>query len=195
MEKLRQTPSQTIGPFFAYSLNAEQYGYPFNSIVKNSLCADDGLSGKIQIVGSVFDGSEQSIPDAMLELWQCNDQGKYRVEAIEKRCKTFTGFGRMGTGTDEFRQFRFLTNKPASLPGQAPHINVILFMRGSLHGLFTRIYFPDELNDNDPVLQLVDVERRKTLIAQRKETNGTIVYHFDIHMQGDEETVFFNVCE
>jgi protocatechuate 3,4-dioxygenase alpha subunit len=194
MEKLRQTPSQTVGPFFAYSLTAEQYGYDYNSIVNTSLVDEDAEGEHIIITGNIYDGSGNTIPDALIELLQADDNGKYRTIPINKKNDGFTGLGRVGTGTDGNYKFKFNTIKPAAIAeGQAPHINVIVFMRGSLLHLYTRMYFSDEANDNDPILNLVDAARRQTLIARREEKNSRTFYHFDIYMQGEKETVFFDV--
>jgi protocatechuate 3,4-dioxygenase, alpha subunit len=201
MEKLRHTPSQTIGPFFAYSLTAEQYGYAFNSIINGSLFGDDKEGEHIFITGKVFDGEGNAIQDAMIELWQADRNGNYLSEILpvgrqvrhSKSEIPFKGFGRLGTGTNTEHSFRFKTIKPGVVNGQAPHINVILFMRGSLRTLYTRIYFSDEANGKDPLFNSVDAIRRQTLIAQREEIDGSIVYYFDIHMQGENETVFFEV--
>ncbi len=196
MEKLQTTPSQTVGPFFAYSLTAEQYGYDFNSLI-NGVLTDDYTEGeRIFITGCVMDGAGNSIGDAMIELWQADPKGQYRLEPIQHKNNGFTGFGRLGTGTNDAHRFTFETLKPASIDGiQAPHINVILFMRGSLHNLYTRLYFSDEMtaNQNDPLFNAVPAERQSTLIAQRNEINGQVFYTFNIKMQGDNETVFFQV--
>lgn len=188
--KLQQTPSQTIGPFFAYSLTAQQYGYNFNSIVNGSLIIDSAEGEQIFITGNIFDGEGNAIHDAMIELWQADANGNYQNQF---KTDGFKGFGRLGTGTEEDKSFTFKTIKPGSVNNQAPHINVILFMRGSLHVLYTRIYFNDELNDHDPILVSVEPQRRDTLIAKRTEKEGKIFYHFDIHMQGEKETVFFDI--
>jgi protocatechuate 3,4-dioxygenase alpha subunit len=194
MEKLRQTPSQTVGPFFAYSLAAEQYGYDYNSIVNGSLIALETEGERIYVTGRVFDGKGNTISDALVEVWQADAKGQYGVSPIRQKNDSFTGFGRLGTGTKPDHSFTFATIKPGSAAeGQAPHINVILFMRGSLHQLYTRLYFSDEANENDVLLASVDPARRQTLIAQRKQINGQTFYHFDIHMQGEKETVFFDV--
>ena len=207
MEKLRTTPSQTIGPFFAYSLTAEQYGYDFNSIVNGVMndvftvtpLRDDDESVKgerIFITGSILDGNGNTVNDAMIELWQADPQGQYRLTPIKHKNDGFTGFGRLGTGMNEAHSFTFATLKPASIgDGQAPHVNVILFMRGSLRHLYTRLYFSDETiaNENDPLLSAVAADRRNTLIAQREELNGQIFYSFTIKMQGEGETVFFEI--
>ncbi len=193
---LKQTPSQTVGPFFAYGLTPEQYGYPFKNTVKTTLVEPDTEGERIRIQGQVFDGEGNLIPDAMIEIWQADAQGRYAHPADSRGSDpNFMGFGRMGTGTDPENRFIFNTIKPGPVgDGQAPHINVILFMRGMLLHAFTRIYFSDEAeaNGKDPVLQTVPEDRRGTLITEREETQDGVVYRFDIHMQGDEETVFFD---
>ena len=193
-ERLQQTPSQTIGPFFAYSLTAEQYGYDYDSILNGSLLSDDIEGERIFITGNVFDGNGNSISDAMIELWQADAQGNYVTQYpnIPISEIPFKGFGRLGTGTNPEHRFTFKTIKPGSVSGQAPHINVMLLMRGSLHVLYTRIYFSDEVNDKDILFNSVDAGRRNSLIAKRNEVNSKIQYHFDIHMQGEKETVFFD---
>ena len=202
MKKLRQTPSQTVGPFFAYSLTAEQYGYPFDSIINDSLiesnidplnCVTAG--DRIYITGTVFDGNGASILDAVVELFQADANGQYRTTPIEHKNDGFTGFGRLGTGTNPEHRFTFTTIKPGSIDGQAPHIDVLLMMRGSLRNLYTRLYFSDNMaaNEQDDLFKAVPENRRKTLIANRLEVNGLVFYEFNIRMQGEEETVFFDV--
>ncbi len=207
MERLRQTPSQTLGPFSAYSLTAEQYGYPYNSIVGGSLISEATPgqyvdNERIYITGRVLDGNSATILDALIELWQADAEGTYRSEVIDKTGPNahFTGFGRLGTGTNPEHRFTFTTIKPGRVrsgPGHdaAPHINVILFMRGSLRQLYTRLYFSDEptANQHDALLSAVPEDRRNTLIAQRREQSGQVFYDFDIYMQGHRETVFFDV--
>ncbi|PKA96732.1 protocatechuate 3,4-dioxygenase alpha subunit [Flavobacteriaceae bacterium MAR_2009_75] len=176
-KKKLQTPSQTIGPFFAYGLVPTQYGYDFDSWVDNDMAFDLKIQETIEITGIVYDGEENAINDAMVELWQ--DDGEHRL------------FGRYGTGTDKRNRFFFKTIKPKSVNGQAPFIHVILFMRGQLLHSYTRIYFSDEhkLNETDQVLNAIDYERRNTLIAEKIDGK----YVFDIYMQGPKETVFFDL--
>lgn len=197
MSKLRQTPSQTVGPFFAYALTPEQYGYDFASIAGGSLIEGDVPGQRIRIEGRVFDGKGELVPDAMIEIWQADGEGRYAHPADPRGSNiAFRGFGRMGTGTDPESRFIFDTIKPGAVDGkQAPHVNVIVFMRGLLLHAYTRIYFSDEAAANtlDPVLASVPAERRNTLIATRDDTPAGIVYRLDIHMQGPDETVFFDV--
>ena len=194
MAKLRQTPSQTVGPYFAYGLAPEQYGYQQTlTSIAGSQMADGETEGEhIRVEGRVFDGAGNPISDALIEIWQADALGRYAHPADPRGSNsTFKGFGRCGTGTDPQNRFWFDTIKPGQTePGQAPHLNVIVSMRGMLLHAFTRIYFSGEpANATDEVLNAVPAERRATLIATRQASN---VYRFDIHMQGDNETVFFD---
>jgi protocatechuate 3,4-dioxygenase alpha subunit len=192
----KQTPSQTVGPYFAYGLTPEQYGYPMKSIVSGALAASAVEGMRIRIEGRVLDGEGKAIEDAMIEIWQADAAGRYAHPADPRGSNAaFVGFGRCGTGTDPQKRFAFDTVKPGSVDGrQAPHINVIVFMRGMLSHAYTRLYFSDEAaaNEADPVLTSVPKERRRTLVAARAETPSGVVYRFDIHMQGSDETVFFD---
>ena len=193
----KQTPSQTVGPYFAYGLTPEPYGYAFSGIAGGVLTAEDGDGERIRIEGRVLDGAGAAVGDAMVEIWQADGQGRYAHPADPRSSNArFRGFGRVGTGSDPEHRFVFETVKPgAPAEGQAPHVNLVLFLRGLLSHAYTRIYFSDEAEANaaDPVLAAVPAERRATLIAAREESGGTPLYRFDIHLQGDRETVFFDV--
>jgi protocatechuate 3,4-dioxygenase alpha subunit len=194
MEKLRETPSQTVGPFFAYGLTAVQYGYDYSSVADDLIIGPNADANRILITGCVYDGQGKVIPDAMIEFLQADEAGKYRSKPVQKERDDFTGFGRLGTGTQPGSRYTFTTVKPGAISGYAPHINVILFMRGSLLHVYTRIYFEDEkLNEKDPLLNLVPPARRHTMIAKRSPRNDITEYRFDIHMQGNNETVFLDV--
>lgn len=186
---LQATTSQTVGPFFVIG---------FEWMVVDNLAAP-GVSGeRVTIEGKVLDGDGQPVPDGVIELWQANAHGKYahpddtQDKPVEKG---FLGFGRVLT--DDDGKFRFTTIKPGPVPGpkgkmQAPHIAVSVFTRGLLRRLVTRIYFPDEAaNSSDFVLCQVEPLRRGTLIA--KKTGGQPgTLQWNVIMQGDEETVFFD---
>lgn len=195
----KQTPSQTIGPYFSFGLASEQYGHAMDQLAGGNLL--DGTADvdgeRIRLTGRVFDGNGATVSDALVEIWQADGQGRYAHPADTRGSNaTFAGFGRCGTGTDAEHRFVFDTIKPGAVAeGEAPHINVCLFARGLLNHLFTRVYLSDEAaaNDRDPVLAGVPAERRETLIARRSEAGGQAVYTFDIHLQGDRETVFFDV--
>jgi protocatechuate 3,4-dioxygenase alpha subunit len=160
------TPSQTVGPFFGFAL-------PFE---KDSEAVDPTSPGAVRIEGQLLDGAGELVADALLEVSNGHQFG---------RCRT-----------DPEGAFHFTVRKPAAIHGagdreSAPHLTVTLFARGLLRQLVTRIYFPEEeeANREDPVLKLVDPSRRHTLIARR---DGGVL-NFDIHLQGDKETVFFAI--
>jgi protocatechuate 3,4-dioxygenase, alpha subunit len=179
MKKLMQTPSQTAGPFFAYGLTPEQYNFDHKSIVTGTMIDASVEGERITIIGRIIDGQGASVSDALVELWQADRKA----------------FGRQGTGTNPQNQFIFTTLKPENTEGVAAQLNIIITMRGLLSHLYTRLYFSDEAKANaqDPVLKSVPKDRRKTLIAEKKIVNGQTVYEFDIYLQGELETVFFDV--
>jgi protocatechuate 3,4-dioxygenase, alpha subunit len=195
MTTLKQTPSQTVGPYFAYGLCPQQYDFDYKSLFTHVLADREAAGEHITIIGQVFDGDGSVIGDAMIEMSQVDSNGRY-PESREDIVKTgFRGFARVGTGTDAHKRFFVETVKPGRAnPDDAPHVDVILTMRGMLLHTFTRIYFEDEAeaNERDAVLAAVPADRRGTLIA-RREPNSANVYRFDIHMQGDKETVFFDL--
>jgi protocatechuate 3,4-dioxygenase, alpha subunit len=180
------TPSQTIGPFFAYSLTAKQYGYNYNSIISNSL-VDESIEGeRILITGRIFDGQGNVIPDAIIELIQYFETDNQQVKSK---------IARVGTGTSVDGSFTFTTIKPKAINGHAPFIGAIIMMRGSLHHLHTRIYFSDENahNQQDLLLNSISEDRRNSLIANKLQKNNQVFYEFNIRMQGENETVFFDL--
>ena len=194
--KLGQTPSQTVGPYFAYGLTPAQYLYDFRSVFPPVLASEDTPGEFIQVMGQVIDGGGKPINDAMLEISHADANGQFVTSLEDVASSGFTGFGRCGTGTDPQNRYTFHTIKPgACAPDEAPYINVIVTMRGMLLHAFTRIYFSDEAEANakDAVLNSVPAERRNTLIARRQELDGRVIYHFNLHMQGDNETVFFDI--
>jgi protocatechuate 3,4-dioxygenase alpha subunit len=142
----------------------------------------------------VLDADRAPVPDALVEIWQADAQGRY-PSAGERANTAFKGIGRCPT--DAEGRYGFDTIKPGAVPGpdgamQAPHVLVNLFARGVLKQMVTRIYFEDEAaNAADPVLALVPQERRATLVARRSARAGRPVYTFDFRLQGDDETVFF----
>jgi protocatechuate 3,4-dioxygenase, alpha subunit len=191
------TPSQTVGPFFAFSLTPRDYDW--NEAIGNNLVTTDASGERIRIEGHVLDGDGQPVVDSMLEIWQADAAGRYAHPADKRALPNaaFKGFGR--TGTDKDGVFKFETIRPGPVPGpdgrmQAPHIAVVLHSRGLLTHVFTRIYFADAAeNATDPILALVPADRRGTLIASRSDRDGHPVYLFDIRLQGDGETVFFDM--
>jgi protocatechuate 3,4-dioxygenase alpha subunit len=190
-----QSPSQTVGPYFAQGLLREG-----DQVFTNVLVSEDTEGERIRIEGAVFDAEGRPIEDAMIEIWQANRHGRYN-HPLDEQDKPldpqFRGHGRTSTDTEGY--YRFETIKPGSVPGpgdsdQAPHINVIVFARGMLSHAFTRIYFEDEpFNQDDSVLMgIEDLAHRNTLVARRQEAEGAVIYRFDIHFQGEHETAFFD---
>jgi protocatechuate 3,4-dioxygenase alpha subunit len=191
------TPSQTVGPFFKYGLTPSGQ-YDWNDAFTGNLVTPDTSGERIRIEGRVLDGDGAPVPDAMLEIWQADAQGRFS-DPQDKRAlanTTFKGFGRCGTDTNG--SYAFDTIKPGTVPDpdgkpQAPHILLAIFARGMLLHLYTRIYFDGEANNAaDPVLALVPADRRSTLIATRK-AGAARTYHFDVRLQGGNETAFFDV--
>lgn len=191
----RLTPSQTVGPFFLDCLLHE-------NARRNVLVQPETVGERIRIEGHVLDGDGAPVPDALIEIWQANAYGRYRHPADRREAApldpSFTGFGR--SGADETGAFWFETVRPGRVPFnedrmQAPHISVMVFARGLLNHLTTRLYFADEPeNATDPVLQLAPIERRGSMLAQRQPPQGDFaVYHFDIVLQGQRETAFLNL--
>lgn len=191
------TPSQTVGPYFAYGLNPLD-DYDWKQTLTNDLVTSDASGERIRIEGRFFDGDGKPISDGLLEIWQADAQGRYAHPRDERRPNAkFSGFGRAGTDKDGV--YRFTTIKPGAVPGpdgktQAPHIVVVAFARGMTRQVYTRIYFADEkANTADPILALVPDDRRATLIAKREDGKDGPLYRFDIHLQGERETVFFDL--
>jgi len=185
----KQTPSQTIGPFFHVALLGGDQNVLVNAQTRGE---------RISITGQLLDGEGKPVPDAMLEIWQADAAGIYRHPADPRHTQAdphFTGFGRCGTANAG--RFSFKTIKPGGVAwdteqSQAPHISVRLFSRGIITHAVTRLYFPDELsNASDPVLSTLDPRRRRTLIASREETAELPTYAFNIVLQGELETAFF----
>ncbi|MCW7540248.1 protocatechuate 3,4-dioxygenase subunit alpha [Aquabacterium sp. A7-Y] len=193
---LPQTPSQTVGPYFAVALTPQQYRYDHGSAYTPVLAGPQAAGEHIRILGQVLDGAGQPVKDAMIEIGQLDALGREITTAEQAAALDFRGFGRCGTGTDAGMRFHFSTVKPGSAgPGEAPHIEVIVLMRGLLSHAFTRLYFDDEAaaNAEDRLLQSVPAERRATLVARRETDVSGVVYRFDIRMQGPHETVFFDL--
>ncbi|HKP18604.1 MAG TPA: protocatechuate 3,4-dioxygenase subunit alpha [Gaiellaceae bacterium] len=159
---LTPTPSQTVGPFYTIGLARDE---PQNELASRN----DPAS--VRLIGQLMDGQGEPISDGMIELF--DPAGRT--------------WGRSGTDADG--RFSFVVAKPDPLPGQAPRFDVFVFARGLLRHQLTRVYFPDEgdANADDPVFSALDEQARRTLVAERED--GAL--RFDIHMQGDRQTVFF----
>jgi protocatechuate 3,4-dioxygenase alpha subunit len=204
-EPLRETASQTAGPYVHIGLAPKVAGFDiFENNFGNVLTTSETQGERIVIEGRVFDGSGTPVRDVLLEVWQANAQGKYAHEGDKQPGKqldpAFRGWGR-ACSDFETGVWQFETIKPGSVCGRggvpmAPHVNLWIVARGINIGLHTRMYFEDEAaaNAKDPVLNLIEWEvRRQTLIGKRIQRNGATVYQFDIRLQGEGETVFFDV--
>ncbi|HUH85360.1 MAG TPA: protocatechuate 3,4-dioxygenase subunit alpha [Stellaceae bacterium] len=187
------TASQTVGPFYAVGLDRPE--------LADLTQGGKALGERIVLEGQVRDGDGNGVSDAMLEIWQANAAGKYdHVEDRQEKPRdaNFAGFGR--TFTDKDGRYRFTTIRPGAVPGrgntlQAPHILMTVFARGLLKHLVTRVYFADlaAANETDPVLSKIEDEAaRRSLLAQ--PAGGPVpVYRFDVVLQGEGETAFFDV--
>lgn len=178
-----RTPSQTVGPFFGFALP-----WPDGPFVVPA-----GTRNAVWLQGRVTDGAGDPVPDALIETWQADPEGRFPRDAAAA-APGFRGFGRCPTDVDG--RYAILTLVPGPTPGldghaQAPHVDMAIFARGLLKQVVTRVYFPDEpANVEDPVLSAVaDPARRATLVAERTEDG----FRFDIRLQGERETIFFEL--
>jgi len=179
-DRMSSLPSQTVGPFFHLGLT--------QNAALGCMVRPETAGERIRIRFRLLDGDGAPIPDGMIELWQADASGKYNDAA-------FPGFGRLPTDADGACVFD--TIRPGRVPCegacQASHINVSVFARGLLARLCTRVYFEgDPALAEDPILALVPAERRHTLIA-KPETTHPGEWNLDIHLQGEQETVFFDI--
>jgi protocatechuate 3,4-dioxygenase alpha subunit len=178
--KLTPTPGQTVGPFYGYALPYE----------KDRELLAPGTPGAIRLQGTVYDGAGHPIPDAILEIWQPDAEGKIvqRTGSLVRDGYTFTGFGRSAVGNTGVYTFTTVNPGPTEA-GAAPFVSVAVYARGLMNRLFTRMYLPEneEALAADPLLSSLEPERRKTLIARRDADGGLT---WDIRLQGGDETVF-----
>ena len=204
MSLLKETASQTAGPYLHIGMMPAAAGIETRKNQPGNVLARPGAQGqRIRLEGMVYDGDGCIVKDAQIEIWQANAHGKYD-HPEDRQGKpvdpNFTGFGR---AVSDFTTglWWFETVKPGPVPGRhgkpmAPHISLLVFARGINIALATRVYFDDEAEANakDPVINLVELPpRRETLIAKRQQREGQVVYRFDIRLQGENETVFFDV--
>ena len=202
---LRETSSQTAGPYVHIGLIPRQAGFEiFEKDFGNVLAGPEAAGERIRIEGRVLDGTSEPLRDVLIEIWQANASGKYNHPA-DRQAKPvdphFRGWGRAGSDF-ETGLYGFETIKPGPVAGRkghrvmAPHVNFWIVARGINIGLNTRMYFADETDANtaDPVLNLIEhPRRRQTLLAERSERGAQAVYTFDVHLQGERETVFFDI--
>ncbi len=182
------TPWQTVGPYFHYAL-------PYDG---GPLVAGTSRPGAFTLHGHVYDAEGTPIPDALVEIWQADESGRFvdRPGIFDPPDDDgFRGFGRCDTDADG--RYAFTTVKPAGVPtedgaAQAPHIAMSVFARGMLRRVVTRVYFDDEAaaNASDPLLSSVEASRSATLVAVSQDGG----YRFDVRLQGADETVFLDVA-
>ena len=202
LDYLKESPSQTAGPYVHIGLAPGAAGF---DIYKRELGWDiagpNAKGERIRVEGVVIDGTGSPIKDVLIEAWQANADGHYaHPEGGGPVEDGFRGWGRVITDFDT-GEWGFDTVKPGPVMGRngrpmAPHITLWIVARGINIGLNTRLYFSDEgaANAADPVINLIEWERRRqTLIARRTERDGKAVYRFDIRVQGEDETVFFDL--
>jgi protocatechuate 3,4-dioxygenase alpha subunit len=202
LDYLKETPSQTAGPYVHIGLAPGAAGFEiYSSELGWDIAGPNATGERIRVEGVVIDGTDSPVKDVLLEAWQANSGGTYpHPEASGQTEDGFRGWGRVITNF-ETGEWGFDTIKPGPVPGrngqmQAPHINLWVVARGINVGLNTRLYFSDEeaANAEDPVINTIEWERRRsTLIAQRSDGGAVPVYRFDIRLQGEDETVFFDI--
>ena len=200
LNRLKESPSQTAGPYVHIGLTPNFSGIPgvFEGDLGAAMVNDKTSGERISITGRVIDGSGTPLRDALLEIWQADSDGLYNSPSEMRGTAdpNFTGWGRQPTDM-ETGVYRFDTIKPGRVPFpdgrlQAPHVNFWIVARGINLGLNTRMYFADEVaaNEEDPVLARVEHKvRMPTLLAERDGDT----YRFDIHLQGENETIFFDI--
>jgi len=180
-DKLRQTASQTIGPFYGFALP-----YPGGPEI-----LPPHAPGTVRLHGTVYDGAGDPVPDALIELWQTDAAGVIPTArgSLHRDGYTFTGFGR--AAVNNWGEFTFTTVRPGASDGDASFAVIAVFARGLLHHLYTRAYFVDAGAEtpSDALLERVGSERAQTLLAT---ADGERSYRFDIHLQGEGETVFLD---
>ncbi|MFB2566101.1 protocatechuate 3,4-dioxygenase subunit alpha [Rhizobium sp. IMFF44] len=197
---LKETPSQTAGPYVHIGLtpNYSEIGGVYEADLGSVMVNDKTLGERITVTGRVIDGAGAPVKDAVLEIWQADSAGLYNSPSELRGTADphFTGWGRCPTNSTD-GVFRFETIKPGRVPFKdgrkmAPHITVWIVARGINIGLHTRMYFPEEAaaNVEDPLLARIEHKERLATLIARKEGS---VYTFDVHLQGDKETVFLDI--
>lgn len=190
LENLRETPSQTAGPYVHIGCIPTFTG--ITTIYPQDLGTSpikDGAKGEhITITGQVIDGSGWALRDAMIESWQADAEGLYPGQ--DRADPNVTGFCRFAAD-GETGEYTLTTIKPGSAGGQAPHIALWITARGINIGLQTRLYFEDDDNASDPVLSRIEQRHRADTLIAKKTDNG--MYRFDIVLQGEGETVFLDM--
>jgi protocatechuate 3,4-dioxygenase, alpha subunit len=200
---LKETPSQTAGPYVHIGLTPSfsDISTVYETDLGAAMLTPETRGERIVITGRVFDGAGAPVSDAVIEIWQADAEGSYAGQHVpgSNSSPSFSGWGRKAT--DGEGRYRFETIKPGRVPApdgaqMAPHVTFWIVARGINIGLHTRLYFEDEAEANaaDPVLnRIMDARRRPTLIARRSQEGGQPTYALDIRLQGEGETVFFDI--
>lgn len=195
MQRFKESPSQTAGPYvhIGCTPNICGIGGVFAEDLGATMITGDAAGQRITVKGQVIDGAGMPLRDALIEIWQADAAGKFAGHGGDPH---FTGFGR-SAGDMDTGEFTFDTVKPGRVPApngqlQAPHITVWIVARGINLGLHTRMYFDDEAEANaqDPILSRIEHQSRIPTLLARQIEGG---YRFDIHLQGDRETIFFDI--
>ena len=200
LERLKETASQTAGPYVHIGLTPNVCGIPgiYAQDLGASLVNERTRGERIAVTCRVLDGTGTPLRDALIEIWQADAEGLYNspAETRGQADPEFAGWGRAASDMDS-GECIFHTIRPGRVPfrdGQmmAPHITLWIVARGINVGLHTRMYFPEEdaANAEDPVLQRIEHKSRVLTLVARREGEG---YRFDIHLQGEDETVFFDI--
>ena len=199
LDYLKETASQTAGPYVHIGLAPGAAGFQiFDQELGQEIAGPNAAGERITIKGRVIDGTGAPVKDVLLETWQANAAGVYAHAEDPRHAQVedgFRGWGRVITNF-ETGDFTFDTIKPGSVRGrngstQAPHISIWIVARGINVGLNTRMYFDDEDNSADPVINLIEQQHRRETLLAKRQSDGT--YLFEIYFQGDKETVFFDV--
>lgn len=182
--RLKETPSQTAGPYVHIGTAPQAIGRQTLYGQPGPIAAEG--PGSIVVEGIVYDGAGEPVRDAMIEFWGADAEGRVGAH------------GRFGRATSDFKTglYRFQTVKPGRMSrGGAPHIAILIFARGINIHLHTRLHFPEDqaLIDSDPDLRRVSPKGRASLTATAIGGAETPAYRFDIRLQGDDETVFFDI--
>jgi protocatechuate 3,4-dioxygenase alpha subunit len=202
--RLKESPSQTAGPYVHIGCTPNFTGVEgvYDADLGTVMLNDQARGERITVTGRIFDGTGTPLRDAMVEIWQADTDGLYNSpqELRGDADPNFIGWGRCATDMQS-GEYVFQTIRPGRVPFRdgrlmAPHITFWIVARGINIGLQTRMYFADEAaaNSEDPILARIEhTVRVPTLVAERSEADGKVTYTFDIHLQGDNETIFFDI--
>jgi protocatechuate 3,4-dioxygenase, alpha subunit len=190
-ERFLQTPSQTAGPYVHIGLAPDHAGLDASfATLGRAMVTPQTTGERITVVGRILDGAGAPLRDALVEIWQADAAGRYPTREGGGADPHFGGFGRCACD-GETGEFRFETIRPGPVgDGSAPHIGFWIFARGLNAGLHTRMYFPQDDLGSDPLLGRIEHRERVATLVAKQEAQA---YRFDIRLQGERETVFFDI--